>query len=72
MRVVIPAIFAVHGRWTFDRALAGIGAAAAFARDLHATFTVATGPTVDPDWMFDDPELFAQHLCALRLRVLSG
>jgi pimeloyl-ACP methyl ester carboxylesterase len=43
-----------------------------FARDLRATFTVATGPPVDHDWMFDDPELFAHHLDALGLRALSN
>jgi pimeloyl-ACP methyl ester carboxylesterase len=43
-----------------------------FARDLHATFTVATGPTVDHDWMFDDPVLFAQHLGTLGLKALSS
>jgi pimeloyl-ACP methyl ester carboxylesterase len=42
-----------------------------FARRLHATFTVAAGPTVDHDWMFDDPELFAAHLEKLDLRVFS-
>ena len=47
----------------------------AFARDLHATFTVAKAPPgyghIDHDWMFDDPELFAEHLEQLGLRVLS-
>jgi pimeloyl-ACP methyl ester carboxylesterase len=46
-----------------------------FARNLHATFTVAS-PTpgygrVDHDWMFDDPELFESHLEELDLKVLS-
>ena len=35
-----------------------------FARRLHASFTVASGPKVTHDWMFDAPELFAQHLAA--------
>jgi pimeloyl-ACP methyl ester carboxylesterase len=47
----------------------------AFARDLHATFTVAKRPPgygrIDHDWMFDDPELFAAHLEELGLKVLS-
>jgi pimeloyl-ACP methyl ester carboxylesterase len=47
-----------------------------FARRLHATFTVAKAPPgygpIDHDWMFDDPELFVQHLDALGLRALSG
>jgi pimeloyl-ACP methyl ester carboxylesterase len=46
-----------------------------FARDLHATFTVAHAPPgygpIDHDWMFDDPELFAAHLEKLGLQVLS-
>jgi pimeloyl-ACP methyl ester carboxylesterase len=45
-----------------------------FARHLHATFTVAKAPpgygAIDHDWMFDDPELFVQHLDALGLRAL--
>jgi pimeloyl-ACP methyl ester carboxylesterase len=45
-----------------------------FARRLHATFTVAKRPPgyrpIDHDWMFDDPELFVQHLDALGLRAL--
>ena len=47
----------------------------AFARDLHATFTVAKRPPgygrIDHDWMFDDPELFVAHLEELGLQVLS-
>jgi pimeloyl-ACP methyl ester carboxylesterase len=47
----------------------------AFARDLHASFTVVNRPPgyghVDHDWMFDDPELFVAHLDALGLQVLS-
>jgi hypothetical protein len=38
---------------------------------LNATFDVATGDRVDHDWMFDDPELFAEHLYRLNLKVLS-
>ena len=47
----------------------------AFARELHATFTVADPPPgygrIDHDWMFDDPELFAGHLEDLGLHVLA-
>jgi pimeloyl-ACP methyl ester carboxylesterase len=42
-----------------------------FARCLNASFTVAEGPAIDHDWMFDDPELFARHLEALQLKALS-
>jgi pimeloyl-ACP methyl ester carboxylesterase len=45
-----------------------------FARQLHATFSVAKAPPgygpIDHDWMFDDPELFVEHLDALGLRAL--
>src|SRR5438874_74471 len=102
IRVVIPAIFALPGRWTFERALSCIGATLddrglervsllghsfggglelglaarqAFARDLHASFNVVRRPPgygrIDHDWMFDDPELFAAHLEALGLQILS-
>ena len=43
-----------------------------FARRLHASFTVASGPKVTHDWMFDAPELFALHLARLDLRALSA
>jgi pimeloyl-ACP methyl ester carboxylesterase len=61
-----------HVLWANRDSLLARSDGAAFARDLHATFTVASGATVDHDWMFDDPELFAQHLAALGLWVLSG
>jgi pimeloyl-ACP methyl ester carboxylesterase len=47
-----------------------------FARRLHATFTMAKRPPgyrpIDHDWMFDDPELFVQHLDELGLRALPA
>jgi pimeloyl-ACP methyl ester carboxylesterase len=47
-----------------------------FARRLRATFTVAKRPPgygpIDHDWMFDDPELFVQHLNELGLRALPA
>jgi pimeloyl-ACP methyl ester carboxylesterase len=46
-----------------------------FADRLHATFTVVDPPPgygpVDHDWMFDDPELFVQHLEELGLQALN-
>ena len=46
-----------------------------FAKLLNASFTVAEQPPgygpIDHDWMFDDPELFVQHLERLDLRALS-
>jgi pimeloyl-ACP methyl ester carboxylesterase len=48
---------------------------AEFARRLNATFTIAERPPdyppIDHDWMFDDPELFVQHLDELDLRALA-
>jgi pimeloyl-ACP methyl ester carboxylesterase len=44
-----------------------------FARELGASFTVAESPSgapVDHDWMFQQPELFVQHLRQLDLRAL--
>ncbi len=46
-----------------------------FARDLRASFTVATAPgnrTIDHDWMFQQPELFVDHLQRLRLKAFDS
>jgi pimeloyl-ACP methyl ester carboxylesterase len=46
-----------------------------FARDLDATFTVASAPDgrpMDHDWMFQQPDVFVDHLDRLGLKVLSG
>lgn len=47
-----------------------------FARRVRADFTVAQRPVgygpIDHDWMFDDPELFVQHLDQLGLHALTG
>ena len=46
-----------------------------FARELDATFTVAAAPdgrALDHDWMFQQPEIFFQHLEELGLRALSS
>jgi len=46
-----------------------------FARVLDATFTVAAssvGRAIDHDWMFQDPELFLDHLRELKLEALVG
>jgi pimeloyl-ACP methyl ester carboxylesterase len=45
-----------------------------FAGELGAPFIVATAPdgrTVDHDWMFQQPELFFEHLIGLGLEALS-
>ena len=47
-----------------------------FARRLHTTFTIAERPPgygpIDHDWMFDDPELFVDHLDKLGIASSSG
>lgn len=45
-----------------------------FARELGATFTVASAPDgrpIDHDWMFQEPELFVSHLERLELNALA-
>jgi pimeloyl-ACP methyl ester carboxylesterase len=46
-----------------------------FAQELNATFTVASaanGQSLDHDWMFQQPDVFFDHLDALGLKVLTG
>jgi len=46
-----------------------------FAEELHASFTVAFAPDrrpVDHDWMFEQPDLFFEHLLELGLVALAG
>ena len=45
-----------------------------FARELKATFTVASARDrrpIDHDWMFQDPDLFFAHLEELKLKALA-
>ncbi len=45
------------------------------AHELHATFTVASAPDgrpMDHDWMFQEPDVFFDHLLDLGLKALSG
>jgi pimeloyl-ACP methyl ester carboxylesterase len=45
-----------------------------FARELNASFTVASAPDrrpIDHDWMFQEPELFLHHLDELKLNALA-
>jgi pimeloyl-ACP methyl ester carboxylesterase len=60
-----------HVLWASRDSLLARSDGEEFARQLNATFTVASGRGIDHDWMFDDPELFAQHLYRLHLKVLS-
>jgi len=68
---VVDAAVPCHVLWANHDTLLARGDGEEFARRLHATFTVASGKRVDHDWMFDDPELFAQHLARLGLQALS-
>jgi hypothetical protein len=46
-----------------------------FAEDLDASFTVASAPdgrSMDHDWMFEQPDIFFEHLDELGLKALSG
>jgi pimeloyl-ACP methyl ester carboxylesterase len=46
-----------------------------FARELDATFTVASGSAdtpIDHDWMFQDPRHFVAHLDELGLKALAS
>jgi pimeloyl-ACP methyl ester carboxylesterase len=46
-----------------------------FAEALHASFTVASAPdgrAIDHDWMFQQPEVFFEHLESLELKALSA
>jgi pimeloyl-ACP methyl ester carboxylesterase len=47
----------------------------AFAKDLNATFTVASAPdgrAMDHDWMFQQPDIFVDELGTLGLWALAG
>jgi pimeloyl-ACP methyl ester carboxylesterase len=76
IEAVVRAGIPCHVLWAERDTLLARADGQEFARRLHATFTVADRPygsgRVDHDWMFDDPELFAEHLERLGLRVLSG
>ncbi len=46
-----------------------------FARELNASFTVASAPDgrpIDHDWMFQEPDLFYAHLEDLKLSALTS
>jgi len=69
MARVVEARIPCHVLWANRDTLLHRADGEEFARCLRATFTVAEDPTVDHDWMFDDPELFAAHLDALGLKA---
>jgi hypothetical protein len=69
---VVRAGIACHVLWANHDTLLARADGEEFARRLNATFTVASGHRVDHDWMFDDPQLFADHLAPLGLQALPG
>lgn len=71
MERVVTAGVPCHVLWANRDTLLSRSDGEEFAALLNATFTVAADPVVDHDWMFDDPELFVEHLEALHLKILS-
>jgi pimeloyl-ACP methyl ester carboxylesterase len=76
IKAVVAAGIPCHVLWANHDTLLARSDGRAFAQDLHATFTVAAGHVpseqIDHDWMFDDPDLFAEDLRKLDLRFLGG
>ena len=68
---VVAARIPCHVLWANHDTLLSRADGQEFARRLGASFTVAADPVVEHDWMFDDPELFVEHLEGLGLQVLS-
>ncbi len=68
---VVEAGIPCHVLWASRDTLLNRADGQAFARSLAASFTVASEMTVDHDWLFDDPDLFAEHLSALDLLALG-
>jgi pimeloyl-ACP methyl ester carboxylesterase len=64
-----------HVLWASRDSLLSRSDGQAFARDMHASFTVANpgrAHVVDHDWMYRHPHLFVHHLDQLGLEALSG
>jgi pimeloyl-ACP methyl ester carboxylesterase len=72
IEAVVQAGIPCHVMWANHDTLLARSDGEEFARRLHAGFTVAAGPPVEHDWMFENPELFAAHLRRLGLEVLGG
>jgi pimeloyl-ACP methyl ester carboxylesterase len=75
MRMIADAGLPCHVLWAQRDSILSRADGMEFAKLLNASFTVADQPPgygpIDHDWMFDDPELFVQHLEQLHLQVLS-
>ena len=72
MDEVVEAGIPCHVLWANHDTLLARSDGRDFALRLGATFTVAAGPRVEHDWMFEDPEVFVEHLEGLGLEVLGG
>jgi pimeloyl-ACP methyl ester carboxylesterase len=76
IEVVVKSGIPCHVLWAERDTILSRSDGMEFARRLNASFTVADAPPgygrVDHDWMFDDPELFAQHLEKLGLHALTA
>ena len=74
IRVVAGAGIRSHALWADRDGLLSREDGNAFARELHASFTVVhcpkTGP-IDHDWMFRNPTLFVSALKKLHLEALE-
>jgi pimeloyl-ACP methyl ester carboxylesterase len=70
-RAAIPA----HVLWANRDSILSRSDGRRLARELNATFTVASAPghrAFDHDWMFQQPEAFFHHLDNLGLKALSS
>jgi pimeloyl-ACP methyl ester carboxylesterase len=76
IKTIADAGIPCHVMWASHDTILSRADGAEFARLLHATFTVAERPPgygpIDHDWMFDDPDLFVDHLEKLGLEALSA
>ena len=74
-RVVAQDGIPAHVLWANRDSLLSRSDGLQFAKELDATFTVASSPdgrAIDHDWMFQQPSLFFDHLDGLGLKALSS
>jgi pimeloyl-ACP methyl ester carboxylesterase len=73
--VVARARIPAHVLWANRDSILSRSDGERFARDLDASFAVASaadGRAMDHDWMFQQPDVFFDHLDDLGLKVLTG
>jgi pimeloyl-ACP methyl ester carboxylesterase len=73
--VVANAGIRAHVLWANRDSILSRSDGERFARDLGATFTVASSPAgrpIDHDWMFEQPKVFFDHLQKIGLRALRA